>query len=261
MDILLIAPASAGWRHVGRARFFNGKTFRFSLLSLLTVAAETPPGHRVTIVDEQVDDIPYDGDWGLVGISCMTAAAPRASEIAGRSRARGIPVVFGGMHPTFRPDEALEHADAAVVGEAEGVWPLAIDAGYARDLFRSLRPLGKRWVGQSALTLTDDLELVRLAADSGCVGLFVGLETSCGANLRSMEKGFHRAEEYRDRIRLLHAAYYGRVRRWKIRGYDPARSFADSSRSKLVTNPPCSLANVSAVSRSANARALGRQRS
>ena len=42
MKLLLIAPASEPWHHVGRSRWFNGKTFRFSLLSLLTVAAETP---------------------------------------------------------------------------------------------------------------------------------------------------------------------------------------------------------------------------
>jgi hypothetical protein len=64
MNILLIAPASAGWRHVGRNRVFNGRTFRFSLLSLLTVAAETPACHGLTNVDEQVDDVWWDADWG-----------------------------------------------------------------------------------------------------------------------------------------------------------------------------------------------------
>jgi len=44
MKLLLIAPASGHWQHVGRSRVFNGRTFRFSLLSLMTVAAETPAG-------------------------------------------------------------------------------------------------------------------------------------------------------------------------------------------------------------------------
>jgi len=56
MKILLIAPASGPWRNVGRARWFNGRTFRFSLLSLLSVAAESP-ADDVRIVDEQVKDI------------------------------------------------------------------------------------------------------------------------------------------------------------------------------------------------------------
>ena len=45
MKILLIAPASGYWRRIGRRRFFNGKTFRFSMLPLLSVA-ELSPGTR-----------------------------------------------------------------------------------------------------------------------------------------------------------------------------------------------------------------------
>lgn len=53
MKILLIAPASGKWRHVGCHRLFNGKTFRFSLLSLLSVAAQSPADAEIRIVDEQ----------------------------------------------------------------------------------------------------------------------------------------------------------------------------------------------------------------
>lgn len=127
MNILLIAPSSGKWRHVGRNRFFNGKTFRFSLLSLLRVAAATPPDVNVTIIDEQFDDIPWDFKGELVGITCMTALAPRAYEIADQFRAKGIPVVLGGFHPTFCTEEALCHADAVVKGEAETVWPEVVE--------------------------------------------------------------------------------------------------------------------------------------
>lgn len=143
MNILLIAPASGGWRHVGRARLFNGKTFRFSLLSLLSVAAETPHGHALRLVDEQIDDIPWEAPVDLVGITCMTALAPRAYEIADRFRSRGVPVVLGGMHPTFLPDEALEHADAVVAGDAEGVWPQVIadaETGCLGGVYRAAAP-------------------------------------------------------------------------------------------------------------------------
>ena len=87
MNVLLIAPASGGWHRIGRSRWFNGRTFRFSLLSLLTVAAETPAGHRVRIVDEQVDEIPWREDWDLVGITSMTAAEfLEKIAISGKSR-------------------------------------------------------------------------------------------------------------------------------------------------------------------------------
>ena len=299
MKILLIAPASGDWHHVGRSGLFNGRTFRFSLLSLLTVAAETPEGAEVEIVDEQIDEVPLDAEVDLVGISCMTAAAPRAYELAAEFRQRGVPVVLGGMHPTLCPEEAIQHADAVVVGEAEGVWPkvvndaqegnlkgiyeadgppilaelkpiprhllrggkystqyavqatrgcpnrcsfcsvsafhkhkqyrrpveqvvdevskipakffmfvddnLTADRDYAKALFQGLKPLKKYWVTQSTLGITDNPEFVKLAADAGCIGLFVGLETFSDANLGKVEKEFHRVNEYRERIRLLHS--------------------------------------------------------
>lgn len=144
MKILLIAPSSGPWRLVGRHRFFNGKTFRFSLLSLLSVAAETPSWAEVKIVDEQLDGIPWDADVDLVGITCMTALAPRAYEIAGIFRQRGIPVVLGGMHPTFQSEEALHHADAVVAGEAEGIWGRVVEdaaAGRLSGIYRSPGPV------------------------------------------------------------------------------------------------------------------------
>src|SRR3972149_7597398 len=101
MRILLVAPASGRWRGVGKTRLFNGKTFRFSMLSLLSVAALTPDRHTITLIDEQVDDAPWDIPFDLVGITVMTATAPRSYDLCGEFRRRGIPVVLGGFHPTF----------------------------------------------------------------------------------------------------------------------------------------------------------------
>ncbi|HYU25736.1 MAG TPA: radical SAM protein, partial [Thermoanaerobaculia bacterium] len=55
-------------------------------------------------------------------LSVETFTARRAYAIADDYRARGVPVVMGGYHPTFLPQEALAHADAVVVGDAEGTW-------------------------------------------------------------------------------------------------------------------------------------------
>jgi radical SAM superfamily enzyme YgiQ (UPF0313 family) len=64
----------------------------------------------------------------------MTALAPRAYEIAQRFRQRRIPVVLGGVHPTLCPEEAIRHADAIVVGEAEGVWRQVVADAFAGQL-------------------------------------------------------------------------------------------------------------------------------
>lgn len=122
MKILLIAPSSGHWRGLGKKRLFNGKTFRFSMLSLLTVAAFTPTKHQIRLLDEQIEDLPEDNDFDLVGITTMTATAPRAYEIRKHFRSKGIPVILGGFHPTFNIEEALLHASAVVVGPAGGAW-------------------------------------------------------------------------------------------------------------------------------------------
>jgi len=131
MKIMLIAPASGHWRAISQRRWFNGKTFRFSMLSLLTVAELSPPDAEIQIVDEQIEQIPdpanlADGDLDLVGITAMTAAAPRAYEIAKRFREAGVPVVMGGFHATLNPTEALQHVDAVVAGSAFGAWERVI---------------------------------------------------------------------------------------------------------------------------------------
>ncbi|MBN1906235.1 MAG: cobalamin-dependent protein [Deltaproteobacteria bacterium] len=144
MKILLIAPASGRWKKIGNSPIFNGKAFRFSLLSLLSVAAETPGDIEIKIIDEQVDDIPWEQKFDLVGITCMTALAERAYEISAGFRKRGIPVVLGGMHPSFCPEEAIHYAGAVVVGDAEGIWKKVIEdarLGRVKGIYKNEAPV------------------------------------------------------------------------------------------------------------------------
>lgn len=92
-------------------------------LNLPYIAALTPPDIEVAIVDEAVAEVDLDAGADLVGISALTMAAPRAYELAEAFRRRGTSVVLGGVHATVLPDEAQQHVDAVVVGEAEDVWP------------------------------------------------------------------------------------------------------------------------------------------
>jgi radical SAM superfamily enzyme YgiQ (UPF0313 family) len=98
--------------------------FRLPVLGLLKVAALTPEGWDVTIIDEKVESVDLSQEADLIGITAMTPTANRAYEIADAYRRRGIKVVMGGMHPSSLPEEALAHCDSVVVGEAENLLPL-----------------------------------------------------------------------------------------------------------------------------------------
>lgn len=97
------------------------------MLSSLYVAAAMPSFVQTRIVDKEVEALDFDLEADLVGISFMTYNAPRAYAIADHFRRRGIPVIFGGYHPTFMPEEAIQHADAVCIGEAENNLPQMIE--------------------------------------------------------------------------------------------------------------------------------------
>ena len=69
-----------------------------------------------------------DMQTDLVGISTITATAPGAYALGDHFRSRGIPVVFGGPHVSFLPEEALEHGDFCLTGEGETGFPLLVEA-------------------------------------------------------------------------------------------------------------------------------------
>lgn len=101
--------------------------FRMPYLGLLKVAALTPQDWEVSIIDEKVEGVDFDQHADLVGITAMTPAVNRGYRIADEFRSRGKKVVMGGMHISKLPEEALQHCDSVVIGEAEGLWQTLLD--------------------------------------------------------------------------------------------------------------------------------------
>jgi len=95
---------------------------RMEPLSLGLLAGLTPSGVDCKLVDDRIDEIDFDDPTDLVAINIETFTARRAYEISAEYRARGVPVVMGGMHATLVPDEVAEHADAVYTGDAETLW-------------------------------------------------------------------------------------------------------------------------------------------
>src|SRR5262247_4029583 len=109
------------------------------LAGLLAVAGAVPRDrYEVVLTDENIEAIDFD----LVGISAMTCYVNRGYEIADAFRARGVPVVMGGVHPSLMPREALQHCDAVVIGEVELVLPKLLDdleRGQMRGTYKAER--------------------------------------------------------------------------------------------------------------------------
>jgi radical SAM superfamily enzyme YgiQ (UPF0313 family) len=306
------------------------KAIWFPKLSLPAIAAYTPEHWEIEIQDEAVREIDLDYPADMVGISVMTCYAPRAYQLADEFRKRGVPVVLGGVHPTYCAEEALQHCDAIVTGEAEESWPRLMDdfeAGrmqrhykmeqfppldhykpprvdllsedaymtrqctfttrgchfdcefcsvspfngkstrrrpvaevvaeiqrvkgwvceelvgrigrssmlealkiaakirfgiedgsifafvddlhnsnraYCRELWAALKPLNIKWGCQSTLFLGDDAEMVKLAAESGCVSVFVGLESIFEESLGETHKPFNKVKKFEEEIKMFH---------------------------------------------------------
>ncbi len=115
MKILLISPTVDAEKR-------TNKGLMLPQLALYILEGLTPEEHEIRIIEEESELVDLEQECDLVGISCMTANAPRAYELCREFKKRGKTVLLGGVHPTILPEEALEHADCVVVGEAEGVW-------------------------------------------------------------------------------------------------------------------------------------------
>jgi len=125
MKILLINPSIPKFNSDFFSKINNYlcKIIFSDPLTFRMIDAVTPKNYSVKFIDERHQRIEYNEEYDLVGISSVTPAAPRAYEIADKFRAKGIPVILGGWHPSALPDEAIKHADSVVIGEAEESWP------------------------------------------------------------------------------------------------------------------------------------------
>lgn len=130
MKILLVQPTTL----YPDRRPLRSKTRWLCGLTLPYLAGLTPRRISVELADDRLGPIPYGREYDLVGITATCATHERAYEIAAEFRRRGIPVVMGGFHITLHPEEAQEHCDAVVVGEAESVWEQVLEDARTKRL-------------------------------------------------------------------------------------------------------------------------------
>ena len=142
------------------------KAWQMEALSMAVLAGLTPPGVEVRFYDDRLEEVPFDEPTDLVAISVEIYTARRSYEIAAEYRARGVPVVMGGMHPTLAPDECLEHADTVYTGDAEFHWTRLVEdakRGRMRRVYRAeagpaqvggVRPRRDLFIGKKYLNIS-----------------------------------------------------------------------------------------------------------
>jgi len=121
--IFLVLPGQKYVNYYGQTelcKMMGKKKFMLSL-AMPMIAAITPPEYDVRIVDEELEPLPNEIPE-IVGISALATTAKRAYEIGDWYRSQGVKVIIGGPYVSFMTDEAINHADAIVIGEAEGSW-------------------------------------------------------------------------------------------------------------------------------------------
>ncbi|MBN2352365.1 MAG: radical SAM protein [Spirochaetales bacterium] len=128
--------------------FTRFKLPRLGNILLATIMRDLGYDSRVCI-EKKSQILGMDLQADLAAISTITATALSAYEIADHFRARGIPVVMGGPHVTFLPDEALEHADYVVRGEGEPILPALVRALENGTPLAEVRGLAFRKEGES----------------------------------------------------------------------------------------------------------------
>ena len=113
-NIVLIEPRSPDYHIFSRYHLPR-------LGTLILGAMLEREGYYVKVFVEDMSPIDFGAvfEADLVGISTITSTAPRGYALASQIRLQGIPVVMGGPHVTFLPEEALEFCDYVIRGEAE----------------------------------------------------------------------------------------------------------------------------------------------
>jgi radical SAM superfamily enzyme YgiQ (UPF0313 family) len=125
-DIVIINPSfeMSFWGLQEGLRFL-GKQANMPVGALPLLASLTPPEHRITLIDENVEELDFDRceRADIVGITGMIVQRRRMKELATELKRRGCYVVIGGPWISVNEDYFGDLADVIFVGEAEDTWP------------------------------------------------------------------------------------------------------------------------------------------
>jgi radical SAM superfamily enzyme YgiQ (UPF0313 family) len=117
-----------------------GKRCVFPNLALPTLAGLTPEPHEVTLCDENVEEVRFDVDADVVGITGYIVHRQRMVELIEGFHAHGKLVAVGGPCVTLCPEDFQGKTDILFIGEAEETWSRFLhdfESGSRRSVYRA----------------------------------------------------------------------------------------------------------------------------
>ena len=156
VDIVLINPRFEmsywGMEHALHLCAKLGKRANMPVSALPLLAALTPAEHKITLIDENVEDIDFAlcAKADIVGVTGMTVQRFRTTEILKELKGRGCFTVVGGPWVSVQEDYFGALADVIFVGEAEETWPQFLADWAERKHVSALRAGGAHRHEQSA---------------------------------------------------------------------------------------------------------------
>lgn len=188
-DAVVVGEAEDAWPRLVRD-FENGRLDRIYRSSQLAAAETIPVPRR---------DLFKPKGYLTINTVSTTRGCPYACSFCTVSR------VFGQAFRLRPIDAVLQEIDNMHTKTVYFIDDNIVgNPRYAKDLFRALIPKKIRWAGQSSISLARDQELLRLAAASGCMGLFIGFESIDAESLRQVGKKANVVADYEAAVKRMH---------------------------------------------------------
>jgi radical SAM superfamily enzyme YgiQ (UPF0313 family) len=80
---------------------------------------------------------------------------------------------------------------------------IAANVNYAKKLFFEMKPLKKKWTGQATISIAKDRELLKLAGESGCFGVLVGIESIVKEGFEKYSKSVKSLDDLKESLKIL----------------------------------------------------------
>ena len=129
-------------------------------------------GYSVQLFDESFKIPDYEKiDSDYILITSMSATVNRAYELSDFFRKKGKRVFMGGLHVSFKPEEALHHCDKVVVGEGENVLFDLMNGKPKQDIVKGSKVLDLDSIPMPDYSLVAGLrnpKIVSICTSRGC---------------------------------------------------------------------------------------------